>query len=181
MFLLLCASACLCVCVCMSMRVFRFICKCVSVFVSLFVSVRACACVYVFVPACSCFWDDFQIIFIKFQDHFGSFLVAFWKWPLRGSRGHFHLVSNFISSLFLTPFCMPLGTHLGAKIAQVKAKMALSCPTWRQDEPKMANLEPKMANLAHFWEHSWRLFLHLGRDLAQNCENRKSDESTALF
>jgi len=96
------------------------------------------------------FGTIFKSFFIKFRDHFGSFLGAFWKWPLRGSRGHFHLVSNFISSLFLTPFCMPLGTHLGAKIAQVGAKMALSCPTWRQDEPKMANLEPKMANLAHF-------------------------------
>ena len=174
MFLLLCASACLCVCVCMSMRVFRFICKCVSVFVSLFVSVRACACVYVFVPACSCFWDDFQIIFIKFRDHFGSFLVAFWKWPLRGSRGHFHLVSNFISSLFLTPFCMPLGTHLGAKIAQVGAKMALSCPTWRQDVPKMANLEPKMANLAHFWEHLGDLFWILGAILPKMAKTKKT-------
>ena len=149
-------------------------CVCVSVFVSLFVSVRACACVYVFVPACSCFWDDFQIIFIKFRDHFGSFLVAFWKWPLRGSRGHFHLVSNFISSLFLTPFCMPLGAHLGAKIAQVGAKMALSCPTWRQDVPKMANLEPKMANLAHFWEHLGNFFCILGAILPKMAKTEKT-------
>ena len=36
---------------------------------------------------------------------------------------------------------MPLGAHLGAKIGQVGAKMALCCPTWRQDGPKMANLK----------------------------------------
>ena len=149
-------------------------CVCVSVFMSLFVSVRACACVSVFVHACSCFWDDFQIIFIKFRDHFGSFLVAFWKWPLRGSRGHFHLVSNFISSLFPAPFCMPLGAHLGAKIAQVGAKMALSCPTWRQDEPKMANLEPKMANLAHFWEHLGDFFCILDAILPKMAKTEKT-------
>ena len=120
------------------------------------------------------FGTIFKSFFIKFRDHFGSFLGAFWKWPLRGSRGHFHLVSNFISSLFLTPFCMPLGTHLGAKIAQVGAKMALSCPTWRQDEPKMANLEPKMANLAHFWEHLGNFFCILGAILPKMAKTEKT-------
>ena len=76
---------------------------------------------------------------------------------------------------------LPLGAHLGAKIAQVGAKMALSCPTWRQDVPKMANLEPKMANLAHFWEHLGNFCLHLGRDLAKNVENQTKYECTALL
>ena len=157
------------------MRVFRFICKCVSVFVSLFVSVRACACVCMSLfLRVRVFGTIFKSFFIKFRDHFGSFLGAFWKWPLRGSRGHFHLVSNFISSLFLTPFCMPLGTHLGAKIAQVGAKMALSCPTWRQDEPKMANLEPKMANLAQFWEHLGNFFCILGAILPKMAKTEKT-------
>ena len=39
-------------------------------------------------------------------------------------------------------------------MGQVGAKMALSCPTWRQDVPKMANLELKMVNLRPFWEAS---------------------------
>ena len=111
---------------------------------------------------------------LPFCHHFGSFLGTFWKWPLRGSRGHFHVVSNFISSLFLTPFCMPLGTHLGAKIAQVGAKMALSCPTWRQDEPKMANLEPKMTNLAHFWEHLGNFCCTLGAILPKMAKTKKT-------
>ena len=74
------------------------------------------------------FWELFEII-----------LAAFW-----GSRA----IPAKISEKRVKK--LPLGAHLGAKIAQVGAKMALSCPTWRQDVPKMANLEPKMANLAHF-------------------------------
>ena len=66
-------------------------------------------------------------------------------------------------------------------MGQVAAKMALRCPTWRQDVPKMANLEAKMANLAHFLGASWRLVLDLGRDLAKNGENQKNDDSTALL
>ena len=69
---------------------------------------------------------------------------------------------------------MPLGTHLGAKIAQVGAKMALSCPTWRQDVLKMANLEPKMANLAHFWEHLGNLFCILGAILPKMAKTKKT-------
>ena len=37
--------------------------------------------------------------------------------------------------------------HLGAKMDQVRAKMALSCSSWRQDGPKMAILDFKMTNL----------------------------------
>ena len=54
------------------------------------------------------------------------------------------------------------GAHLGAKMGQVRAKMALSCPTWRQDGPKMAILDFKMANLRPFWEVSCLLFGILG-------------------
>ena len=66
-------------------------------------------------------------------------------------------------------------------MGQVGAKMALSWPTWRQDVPKMANLEPKMGNLARFWEHPGDFLLDLGRDLAKTCENHKNDESRALL
>ena len=64
---------------------------------------------------------------------------------------------------------------------QVGAKMAPSCPTWRQDGAKMANLEAKMANLAHFWEPLDDFLLDLGRDLVKNCENQKNDDSTSLL
>ena len=57
---------------------------------------------------------------------------------------------------------MPVGAHLGAKMVQVEAKMALCWPTWRQDVPKMFNLEPKMGNLARFWEHPGDFFWILG-------------------
>ena len=59
--------------------------------------------------------------------------------------------------------------------------MALSCPTWRQDEPKMANLEPKMANLAHFWEHLGNFFCILGAILPKMAKTEKKDDSTALL
>ena len=36
---------------------------------------------------------------------------------------------------------MPVGAHLGAKMGQVGAQMALGWPTWRQDVPEKANLE----------------------------------------
>ena len=74
----------------------------------------------------------------------------------------------------------PFGWVLGRILAPRWAKMAPSWPTWRQDVPKMANLEAKMANLAHFWEHLGDLFLDLGRDLAKNGENQKNDESSSL-
>ena len=148
-------SAFVCVCVSLCMRVYVY--ACFVSYVNVFLCLCLCSCLCVPMRVCMSlfvrvrvFWDDFQIIFYQFSGQFLKLFGGFLEWPLRGSRGHFHLVSNFSSSLFLRPFFMPLGTHLGAKIAQVKAKMALSCPTWRQDEPKMANLEPKMANLAHF-------------------------------
>ena len=37
-----------------------------------------------------------------------------------------------------------VGAHLGAKMSQVAAKMALSCPTWRQDGPKIAVLDGQL-------------------------------------
>ena len=52
--------------------------------------------------------------------------------------------------------------------------MALSWPTWRQDVPKMANLEAKMANLAHFWEHLGDLFWILGAILPKMAKTKKT-------
>ena len=52
--------------------------------------------------------------------------------------------------------------------------MALSCPTWRQDVPKMANLEPKMANLAHFWEHLGDFCCTLGAILPKMAKTKKT-------
>ena len=62
---------------------------------------------------------------------------------------------------------MAIGAHLGAK-------MAPSWPTWRQDVPKMANLEAKMANLAHFWEHLGDLCWILGAILPKMAKTKKT-------
>ena len=57
-------------------------------------------------------------------------------------------------------------------MGQVRAKMALSCPTWRQDGPKMAILVLKMANVRPFWEASCLLCGILGAKIqvAKNIE-----------
>ena len=52
--------------------------------------------------------------------------------------------------------------------------MVPSWLTWRQDVPKMANLEAKMANLAHFWEHLGDLFWILGAILPKMAKPRKT-------
>ena len=70
-------------------------------------------------------------------------------------------------------FSRGLGAHLGAKMRQVGAKMAPSWPTWRQDVPKIANLEAKMANLAHFWEHLGDFFWILGAILPKPAKTKK--------
>ena len=61
---------------------------------------------------------------------------------------------------------MPVGAHLGAKMGQVGAKMALSGPTRSQDVLKLANLERTWRAfgriLASFWD--------LGRDLQKMSE-----------
>ena len=62
---------------------------------------------------------------------------------------------------------MAIGAHLGAKIAP-------SWPTWRQDVPKMANLEAKMAYLAHFWEHLGELFWILGAILPKIAKTKRT-------
>ena len=74
-----------------------------------------------------------------------------------------------------------MGAHLGAKMGQVGAKMALSWPTSRQDVAKMAHMEPKMGILSALLGGSWRLFLDLGGDLAKTSENPKNDESSSLL
>ena len=75
----------------------------------------------------------------------------------------------------------PVGAHLGAKMGQVGAKMALSWPTSRQDVAKMAHMEPKMGILRALLGGSWRLFLDLGGDLAKTSENPKNDDSSSLL
>ena len=68
----------------------------------------------------------------------------------------------------------PLAGLLGPILAPRWAKMAPSWPTWRQDVPKMANLEAKMANLAHFWEHFGDLFWILGAILPKMAKTKKT-------
>ena len=65
-----------------------------------------------------------------------------------------------------------VGAHLGAKMGQVRAKMALSCPTWCQDGPKMAILDLKMNKLKPCREVSCLLFGILGAkgQIAKNIE-----------
>ena len=75
----------------------------------------------------------------------------------------------------------PVGAHLGAKMGQVGAKMALSWPTSRQDVAKMAHMEPKMGILSALLGGSWRLFLDLGGDLAKTSENPKNENSSSLL
>jgi len=72
------------------------------------------------------------------------------------------------------PFRRPLGAHLGAKMRKVGAKMAPSWPTWRQDVPKIANLEAKMANLTHFREHFGDFFWILGAILLKMTKTEKT-------
>ena len=57
-------------------------------------------------------------------------------------------------------------------MGQVRAKMALSCPSWRQDGPKMPILDFKMTNLRPFSEVSCLLFGILGAkgQIAKNLE-----------
>ena len=74
-----------------------------------------------------------------------------------------------------------MGAHLGAKMGQVGAKMALSWPTSRQDVAKMAHMEPKMGILSALLGGSWRLFLDLGGDLAKTSENAKNDECSSSW
>ena len=52
---------------------------------------------------------------------------------------------------------VPQGAHLGAKMGQVAAKMALSCPTWRQDGPIGAKMCPRWQPWKLRWP-TWRTF-----------------------
>ena len=63
-------------------------------------------------------------------------------------------------------------------MGQVGAKMTLCWPTWRQDVPKLANLE---ATWRAFGKHLGDFFLYLGRGLAQMGENQKNDDSSSLL
>ena len=67
----------------------------------------------------------------------------------------------------------PFGCLLGRILAPRWAKMALSWPTWRQDVPKMANLEAKMSKLARFCEHLGDLFWILGAILPEIAKSKK--------
>ena len=64
---------------------------------------------------------------------------------------------------------MRFGAHLGFHVDGYP-----SWPTWRQDAPKIANLELKMANLAHFWEHFGDLFWILDAILSKMAKTKKT-------
>ena len=63
---------------------------------------------------------------------------------------------------------MRFGAHLGLHFD------GYWVASWRQDVPKMANLEAKMANLAHFWEHLGDLFWILCAILPKMAKTRKT-------
>ena len=96
-----------------------------------------------------------------------------------GSRGTFAVVGDALGSKMAQDAIWsasgaPFGWLLGRILAPRWAKMAPSWPTWRQDVPKMANLEAKMANLAHFWEHLGDLFWILGAILPKMTKTKKT-------
>ena len=72
---------------------------------------------------------------------------------------------------------MPVGAHLGAKMGQLGAQMALGWPTWRQDVPEKANLE----RTCRAFGSILLTFLHLGRDLSKMGENQKNNDSSSLL
>ena len=72
---------------------------------------------------------------------------------------------------------MAIGSHLGAKMGQNGAKLANLAPRCAQD----GQLGSQDGQLGALLGASRRLFLHLGRDLAKKCENRKNDDSRALL
>ena len=97
----------------------------------------------------------------------------------RGSRGTFEVLGDPLGAkMAQDAICgasgAPFGWLLGRILAPRWAKMAPSWPTWRQDVPKMANLEAKMANLAHFWEHLGDLFWILGAILPKMAKTKKT-------
>ena len=77
-------------------------------------------------------------------------------------------------------FGAPFGWLLGRILALRCAKMAPSWPTWRQDVPKMANLEAKMANLAHFGSILETFFGSWVRS-CQKWRKPKNDDGRALL
>ena len=111
---------------------------------------------------CSSIFTHFSSIFASFLLHFGDDLADFGG-----------LARDLRKTSKSAPFRRPLGDHLGAKMRQVGAKIAPSWPTWRQDVPKMANLEGKMPNLAHFWEHLGDFFCILGAILLKMTKTKK--------
>ena len=68
----------------------------------------------------------------------------------------------------------PVGAHLGAKMGQVRAKMALSWPTSRQDVAKMAHMDSRCASCERFWEDLGDLFWILGAILPKLAKTRKT-------
>jgi len=98
---------------------------------------------------------------------------------IEGSRGTFEVLGDPLGAKMAqdaiwSAFGAPFGWLLGRILAPRWAKMVPSWPTWRQDVPKMANLEAKMANLAHFWEHLGDLFWILGAILPKMAKTRKT-------
>ena len=72
---------------------------------------------------------------------------------------------------------VPFWAHLGAKMGQDGAKLANLAPRCAQD----GQLGGQDGQLDTLLGASWRPFLDLGRDLAQNGENQKNDDSRALL
>ena len=68
----------------------------------------------------------------------------------------------------------PFGGLVGRIMAPGWAKMPLCWPTWRQDVPKMANLEPKIGNFEFFLEHLGDFFGILGAILLKLMKTPKT-------
>ena len=75
----------------------------------------------------------------------------------------------------------PFGGLVGRIMAPGWAKMPLCWPTWRQDMPKMANLEPKIGNLGRFWKHLGDFFGILGAVRAKLSKTKKNNDSGAVL
>ena len=72
---------------------------------------------------------------------------------------------------------MAIGAHLGAKMGQDGAKLANLAPRCAQD----GQLGGQDGQLGALLGASWRSFLDLGRDLTNNGENQKNEDSRTLL
>ena len=113
-----------------------------------------------------------------------------WKWNRKWSRNWGQILENSSSrgglellgdppgakmaqDVILDASGAPFEQLLGRILAPRWAKMAPSWSTWRQDVPKMANLEPKRGNLGRFWKHLGDFFWILGAILPKLVKSKK--------